>query len=90
MVKHFNIKVTGKVQGVFFRANTQKEAEKLGLKGFVMNMDDGSVYMEAEGEENKLKVLVEWCKHGPPEARVDLVKTEEAPTKNFKDFLQRR
>jgi acylphosphatase len=90
MVKHFNIRITGTVQGVFFRANTQKEAEKLGLKGFVMNREDGSVYIEAEGEEQDLNLLVKWCHKGPEKAEVKSVHIEEASLKKFNDFHQKR
>jgi acylphosphatase len=48
-MKHINIKITGKVQGVFFRASTKAVADQIGVKGFVKNEKDGSVYVEAEG-----------------------------------------
>jgi acylphosphatase len=51
MKKHFNIRISGRVQGVFFRASTKAKAEELGISGFVQNEPDGSVYIEAEGEE---------------------------------------
>jgi acylphosphatase len=54
-MKHWNIKVTGKVQGVFFRASTKAVADQLGVKGFVKNLSDGSVYIEAEGDEFALE-----------------------------------
>jgi acylphosphatase len=85
-MKHFAIRVSGKVQGVFFRASTKEEADKLGIKGFVRNENNGDVYIEAEGEENPLLKFLKWCEHGPGRARVDNIQVEEGPIKNFKHF----
>jgi len=70
-MKEIRIQVFGTVQGVFFRANTQKEAQSLGLVGYVRNLPDGSVEIVAQGEENKLRDLLEWAYHGPKEAEVE-------------------
>lgn len=86
MIKHFNITVTGKVQGVFFRAHTETEAKKLGLRGFVRNESNGNVYIEAEGEEEQLKKLLKWCRSGPVKAIVQEVKYTESELKNYSDF----
>jgi acylphosphatase len=86
MVKHLNIRVHGKVQGVVFRWSAQKEAEKLGLTGFAKNEADGSVYIEAEGEEKVIEQFLKWCKNGPEMAVVSKLETEEAKVKNFSDF----
>lgn len=67
------MKITGRVQGVFYRANTQKVAGELGLKGWVRNTDDGGVEAVAEGERAALQKLIEWCNHGPPASKVDAV-----------------
>lgn len=90
MQKHYNITVTGTVQGVFFRANTQKVAEILGLKGYVCNQPDGSVYCEAEGEEEILVKFIQWCHHGPDKARVTYVSVSEGPLQNFSSFQIKR
>ena len=74
MVKRFRAMVFGKVQGVFYRASALERAEGLGLKGFVRNLPNGFVELEAEGEEKTLNDLLRWCQHGPPGARVDEVK----------------
>ncbi|MFB6181356.1 MAG: acylphosphatase [Candidatus Magasanikbacteria bacterium] len=84
MKKHYNITVKGKVQGVFYRKNTQKQARNLGLSGYVKNMANGTVKIEAEGEESRLKKLVEWCKDGPKRAKVDEVEVNEKET--LKDY----
>lgn len=86
MTKHFNIKVYGRVQGVFFRATALEEAEKLGLVGFVRNESDGSVYIEVEGEKENLDKFISWCHVGPPLARVDKVEVKEGAVKNFSRF----
>jgi acylphosphatase len=90
LLKHYNITVTGKVQGVFFRVYTEEEAKKLGLKGFVQNEANGDVYMEAEGEEEQLKRLIEWCETGSPKSTVKEVKISEGEIKNFSDFIIKR
>lgn len=87
---HLAIRVTGKVQGVFYRASTRDKARSLGLCGFVKNEDDGSVYIEAEGDKEKLDQFVNWCKQGPPNARVDKVEVAEREIKNFTQFEIKR
>jgi len=69
-MKAVTIRVSGKVQGVFFRASTKNEADGLGILGMVRNEPDGSVYIEAEGEEKKLNLFIEWCRKGPSRAIV--------------------
>jgi acylphosphatase len=64
------IRVTGLVQGVFYRQSTAQEASRLGLSGTVRNLSDGSVEVEAEGPRSAVESLVAWCSRGPPAARV--------------------
>ncbi|TZF83200.1 acylphosphatase [Pedobacter sp. BS3] len=85
-MKHLNITVTGKVQGVFFRAATKAVADQLGVKGFVRNQPDGSVYIEAEGDDFSLESFLEWCHEGPEKARVDSVTSTEGEMKNYRNF----
>jgi len=82
MKKLIIIKVYGKVQGVFFRYSTRKRARKLGLTGIVKNMPDGSVFIEAEGPEEKLNELLEFAKKGPEQAIVDRIEFELNDPKN--------
>jgi acylphosphatase len=90
MIKLFKIRISGKVQGVFFRTSAKEEADRLGIYGFVKNEKDGTVYIEAQGEETTLNDFLKWCYQGPPSAKVeDLVKIE-APVKNFTSFEDRR
>lgn len=85
-MKHLQITVYGKVQGVGFRAFTLSTAQALGIKGIVMNQPDGTVYIEAESEASKLDEFVAQCKQGPAYANVlNLVIREDQP-KQFSDF----
>ncbi|MHA1449841.1 MAG: acylphosphatase [Candidatus Hodarchaeales archaeon] len=68
--KRIHLKVHGRVQGVFYRVSTREKALRLNLSGDVMNMPDGSVEINAEGDELKLMELISWAKHGPSLARV--------------------
>jgi len=70
-MKRVVINVSGKVQGVFFRASTKEKADELHIRGTVRNNADGSVTVDAEGDEASIEQFVEWCKQGPPRARVD-------------------
>ncbi len=90
MKKHFTIRVSGLVQGVFFRASTRQKADSLNLTGFVRNEPDGSVYIEAEGNHNDLEQFVEWCQHGPQHARVEKCDVIEGDVKGYTMFEIRR
>jgi len=68
--------VSGRVQGVFFRAATAQEASALGLRGWVRNRPDGRVEILAEGERRNLEMLLAWAYQGPPAARVTEVEVE--------------
>ena len=70
--------VSGKVQGVFFRASTREQALKLGLRGYAKNLPDGRVEVLAEGEAPTLDALERWLHVGPPMARVETVERGEA------------
>jgi acylphosphatase len=79
--------ISGRVQGVFFRAHTKELADELGLTGWVRNLPDGRVEAVFEGEEEAVKRAIEWCKRGPPLASVEKVEVRyEQPTGEFKDF----
>lgn len=75
MKKRLLISIVGKVQGVTYRGNTKKYAESLNIKGWVKNNSDGAVSIVAEGEEEKLQQLVEWCEEGPRYANVKKIST---------------
>lgn len=80
------INVIGKVQGVFFRVSAKEKADELGVLGTVKNEKDGSVFIEAEGNEENLNRFIEWCKKGPSKAVVLEVKIEMAKPKQFHTF----
>jgi acylphosphatase len=86
MIMHYNITISGRVQGVFFRKYTVDKANELGLKGFVRNESNGEVYCEVEGEEHVLKQFVEWCHQGSPMSKISEVKVAEGALKHFKAF----
>lgn len=89
-MKRLRIHVSGKVQGVFYRATAQAKAKELSLNGWVKNEEDGSVLIEAEGEEQKLDKMVEWCRQGPGAAQVNAVETEEIQPEGVNGFEVRR
>lgn len=82
----YTIKIYGQVQGVDFRYSTKRKAEELGLKGFVRNEPDGSVFVEIEGEKESLDKFVEWCKQGPDFAKVEKVTAEKSEVRNYSSF----
>lgn len=69
-MKTVKISVTGKVQGVFFRSETQKKANELGLDGWVKNEPDGTVTIIATGEESLINELIQWCASNPGASQV--------------------
>lgn len=69
--------VSGRVQGVSYRASTAHEARRLGLVGWVRNLDDGRVELQAQGRTEAIDALIAWCHKGPPAARVTDVAVEE-------------
>ena len=87
MAKQVHCVVRGRVQGVFFRASAQREAKRLGVTGWVRNLSDGSVEIVAEGEDERVRELLQWAQHGPSAARVDRVDTRwRSYTGEFADF----
>lgn len=89
-MKHISIKISGSVQGIFFRASTKDMADQMCIKGFVRNERDGSVYVEAEGEDENLKQFVSWCHRGSSQAEVKNVYIEEGNLQRFTKFEIRR
>jgi len=87
VMERVRVIVHGMVQGVFFRANTIRQAQALGIRGFVRNLPDGSVEAVAEGPKKTLEEFVAWCHRGPDMARVDHVDvTWESPSGEFAGF----
>ena len=76
-MKQVHVRVSGRVQGVFFRAEARSRAESLGLSGWIRNELDGSVAAVFAGEPERVDSMVEWCRRGPAGARVDEVEVTE-------------
>jgi len=87
ILKAYQLKIHGLVQGVFFRKHTLDKAREYGVNGYVRNCDDGSVEVHAEGNENQVMLLISWCKKGPGKSRVEKVDIHERPLKNFTEFI---
>ncbi|MBW1647387.1 MAG: acylphosphatase [Deltaproteobacteria bacterium] len=71
--------IAGRVQGVFFRLETQRAAARLGASGWVRNLPDGTVEALVEGERPVVEALIDWCRRGPARARVDDVRIADRP-----------
>ena len=85
------LKISGRVQGVYYRASMVREAQDLGLTGWVRNCSDGSVEAVAEGVRAKLESLITWSRRGPSGARVDQVEIQwGAADHSFSGFAVRR
>jgi len=87
MNKRVHLIVSGRVQGVFFRAETQSQALHLHLKGWVRNTSDGRVEIIIEGDEENVQRMIDWCHKGPPIANVEGIDYHEEPFHDsFDDF----
>ena len=79
--------ISGRVQGVFFRMETKRAADRFGVSGWVRNLKDGTVEAVFEGDRNRVEAILEWCRQGPPHADVSNVKeTWIEYTGEFKGF----
>jgi acylphosphatase len=83
---HKNITVIGRVQGVGFRFACRNMANSLGIKGYVRNLFDGNVYIEAEGTEVQLRHFIDWCSKGPSYANVSEITVIDDEIKGFQFF----
>jgi len=90
LIKAYQIIIKGKVQGVGFRANAHAFAIKNNLLGFVKNLPDGNVFIHAEGNEENINLLIEWCYVGPRLAKVSEVQANEVQAIFYKTFELRR
>lgn len=86
-----HLRISGRVQGVYYRASMLQQAQQLGLSGWVMNRPDGSVEAVAEGNKAKLAELIAWCHKGPEGARVAVVDAQwQNPENRFVGFAIKR
>jgi acylphosphatase len=87
MIKRYHVWISGRVQGVFFRANARRKACSLRLTGWVRNLPDNRVEAMFEGEEVAAEAMRDWCRTGMFPARVDRLEAEEeSPTGEYTDF----
>lgn len=77
MKSRVHVVISGRVQGVLFRASTRDKAQQLGLTGWVKNTSEGNVEAVFEGEEKLINEMLEWCHHGPPSAEVENVEVKK-------------
>lgn len=80
------VRITGRVQGVFFRAWTRDEARSIGVQGWVRNCPDGAVEAHLEGDEGEVDELIRRMRHGPPHAKVTDLKISDVPVENLGRF----
>ena len=83
---HKNIQIFGRVQGVGFRYSARLAARNYGIKGYVRNMSDGSVYLEVEGSEDNVTRFINWCREGPDFAYIDHINITDGSLRNFESF----
>ena len=76
-VRRVRVFISGRVQGIFFRAETRRKAEELGVAGWVRNLADGRVEAVFEGPADKVEKIIEWCWQGSPLAKVEKVEVRE-------------
>lgn len=89
-IRHYNITIKGKVQGVNYRSNAQAQAHKLNLTGYVRNLPRSGVYAEVEGAEENINKFIEWCNAGPKLAVVTEVRAEESEVMGYQTFEIKR
>lgn len=84
-MKTVRIRITGKVQGVFYRASAKKMADSMQLAGWVRNLDE-DVVVVVSGKEKDIEAFLHWCQKGPENAIVEDVLSEEIPYQDFHGF----
>jgi acylphosphatase len=87
MKKHVKIRIYGKVQGVYYRATAVDKAHLFGVAGFTRNEPDGTVYIEAEGDEVDIKKFIAWCHIGSTRSVVERVIVEEGELRHYENFI---
>ena len=85
-MKTVRLTIKGKVQGVFYRATAKDVADLIGVKGWVKNLPNDNVEIAATATEEILQKFINWCKQGPPKARVDDVIVDELDLQEFNGF----
>lgn len=87
MQLHIKLEISGKVQGVMYRRSAKEKADQLGIVGYIENCDNGTVYVEAEGEIDSLETFIKWCHEGPERSIVkEVVVLQYQELKHFQEF----
>lgn len=90
-LRRIHVIVKGRVQGVYYRASAQEQAQAIGLTGWVRNLDDGNVELEAQGTQEQLDSLLLWAQRGPSRAEVENLLCNPCSIQNGEtDFLVQR
>lgn len=91
MILQVHVVISGRVQGVWYRASTKQKAEELGLTGWVKNTRDGNVEAVFEGQESVINEMIAWCRKGPALAHVSDVRiVEKRKADHYTDFTVQR
>ncbi|GIK41245.1 MAG: hypothetical protein BroJett011_50780 [Chloroflexota bacterium] len=89
-MKRVRILIEGKLQGANFRYHTQQEAQKLGLAGFVRNLSDGRIEIDAQGDDESVAKMLAWCQEGPQSAQLkSILFRYDEPSEHVTDFIVR-
>ena len=78
--------ISGKVQGVYFRASSQQQAIEYGISGYARNLEGGDVEVLMCGEQQSVDKMLEWLSHGPPQAEVSSVESKQVPWQDHNHF----
>lgn len=87
MIKHFKIRVYGRVQGVGFRVAARNQARSLNLKGWVENLQDGSVLISVQGDDSDCMTFIQWCRNGTGYSWIERIEISEKMPDAFKAFM---
>lgn len=86
-IERRRLRVSGRVQGVYYRDSVRKEAGAAGVAGFAYNLADGTVEVVLEGEPGAVERVIAWCRTGPPRARVDAIDITSEPPAHERGFV---
>lgn len=89
-MKTYELYISGKVQGVYYRASTRAKAQELELTGYVENLPDGRVHAVVQGREDACRHLINWCRQGPDRAQVTAVDVSPISAPSYETFTINR